>query len=83
MARTTAAKTKKATPTVAIEIHLPGSVPEKMKVVKDYTLGDLVAERNLGSYSAVVIRDNNSFSGKEIVLQKGDTVRVGVQTKNN
>jgi hypothetical protein len=75
--------TKKTTSTKAVggkvEFHKPGVAPESVAIKAGFTLQEFVDKYNLTSYDVFVNGDKASMS---TVLKKGDTVRVGLKTKN-
>jgi hypothetical protein len=77
------AKTTKTTKTtskkIEVSLHLPGKMPENVKLAAGSTLGDVIADMNLDGYD---ISLNGSKASNKTVLTKGDIVRVGVHTKN-
>ena len=76
--------TSKRVGTIEISLHLPGSMPEKLKVKADATLESVMESRNLDTgYTVFVKRGASTLNTKSTTLVKGDIIRVGVKTKNN
>lgn len=74
-ASTKVTKTGKA----KIEFHKPGEAPQQLSLKAGTTYDAFVEEYTLGGYD--VFLNGNKVSGNP-VLKTGDTVRIGMKTKN-
>jgi len=76
---TTTAKKEKAVKveTVSIKLHIPGSLPETVKVAT--SLSKLIEDRGLGNYDVTV---NGSKVASDYTLVKNDIVRIGFPSKS-
>jgi hypothetical protein len=75
VAKTTKTTSKK----IEVSLHLPGKMPENVKLAAGSTLENVIAGMNLDGYN---ISLNGSKASNKTVLTKGDIIRVGVHTKN-
>lgn len=77
--------TKKTTSTrkkknIKFNLHKPGELPEENSVANGTTLGELIETYSLDGY---VVSVNGSSESKDYTLIDGDTIRIGIKTKNN
>lgn len=77
--KSTTTRKPAASKTAKVSLHRPGDLPVDVPIKTGETVGQFVSERNLGGFDVFV--NGNSVSSST-VLQKGDTIRVGVKTKN-
>ena len=62
-----------------VNFHRPGFPPETVTVKSGTSVGEFVEQYNLGSYA---VSHNGNTANMKDTLSKGDTIRVGVITKN-
>lgn len=74
-ASTKVTKTGKA----KIEFHKPGEAPQQLSLKAGTTFSEFVETYTLGQYDVFV--NGDKISGNP-VLKTGDTVRIGLKTKN-
>ena len=78
--KTTVKSTKKAVAAqVSLSLHKPGSVPEDVKIAAGTTVRSFISDFNLKDY---VVSHNGSEAIMDNIINKGDTIRVGLKTKN-
>lgn len=75
--KTTTTRRKK---NIKLNLHKPGELPEVITVENGADLGGIIETYALDGY---VVSVNGSNESKDYALQDGDTIRIGLKTKNN